>query len=127
MLKLARKLLCLTLCICLAACSTLRAVPDWNAGIQAPVPRVNIGDTLVLTLKSGGRQQMIVAAVEPAAITGRVSNPDQPQPVRVTFDQIAQIERSEVDALKTTLLVVLLIVGASAAALSKAAFFPPPP
>ncbi len=126
MFKLCQKILGLILCVCITACTSLRTVPVTPEGSGATAShKLNVGDEIVVASRSGGSQKMVINAIEANALLGRVDGVQQP--VRIAFNDIAQVERREIDALKSAVLVLLIVVGGSAALLKKAAFFPPAP
>ncbi len=131
----ATKLLSALLCINLTACTSMRVVPDWQRSVAhntANNPNrsgLNVGDELLVTAAHGRQVSMKLTAIESQMLVGRgTAKPDN---VRLPFDQISQVERTEFDGLKTTGLVVLIVLivnaGLAAALKNNVAFFPPPP
>ncbi len=105
------RVLSVVLYVTISACTTMRAVPDWRAGAPAGTPGenqgLNVDDEILVTTVSGNQLRLIVLNIEPNALLGYshqhgyVDRKDQP--IRVPFDEIATVERSEVSAWRTSL------------------------
>lgn len=105
------------LCISISACTTLRAVPDWRASSPAGATGQNQGlsvdDEVLVTTVEGNQTRLIILSIEPDALVGYSHQHGYPdrvdQPIRIKFDDIAKVERSETSWLRTS----LAIAGAS--------------
>ena len=81
-----------------SACTSLKAVPLSVGG--ASVPAVEVGDRVVVTKKSGEKQEFEVTAVESDALVGDT---------RIAYEDIAMLKVKSVDKGKTAGAVVLAI------------------
>jgi hypothetical protein len=94
------------------SCTSLLQVSIPSAETTATAPPVQVGDSVVVTTKAGGKEKFEVTAIEPTALVG--------QDVRVPYADMASLGVKQLNGGKTTLavilvvLVILIIVGADA-------------
>jgi hypothetical protein len=120
MTRILEKLLVITACVSLMACTTVRTVPDWQPqGLHS-------GDKLTVTTKGDFKSELVFVALTTDVLQGTVGK--DKKPVEISRDQITQVERREISALKTTALIgAVVLVGLIAIGLSEAAFLPGAP
>ena len=114
-----KRLLILTLCAQLVACSSMQVVSHSTvADSPAPsaAPSLELGRPARLTLKNGQVMNMrVLRSADERAVSGELEG--VAEPVHIERAQIAQVEQPRNDSLRTGLLVGLVVLGFVAAAL----------
>jgi hypothetical protein len=124
--RILEKLLVITVCASLMACTTLRSVPDWQTP-AAPVQKVDQGlkpgDKLIVTTAGNLKAELAFVGLTTDTLQGTAGK-DQ-KVVETSRDQIILVERREISAWKTTgLVATVVIVALLAIGLSNAASMP---
>lgn len=101
-----RPMLCISLCICLLACSTTRSLTPQAAfgGNSA----FELGDTVTLGLKNGAQQTFEVTEINKSAVVGRTDNG---RVVTVPRTEISYVVVTEVSAPRIILLIAAIFAG----------------
>jgi hypothetical protein len=120
------KLLVITACMSLAACTSLRPVTDWQSPVTTITPAsgkgLKPGDQITVTTAAGLKAEMEFVTVTADAIEGVVGK--DRKVVQIPRDQIHLVERQEVDALKTTGAVGAVVLGTFVTLLGSVTFMP---
>ncbi len=85
------------------SCTTLDHVSIPGAETSAAVPAVNVGNSVVITTKSGEEKTFKVTAVEPDALAGKHE--------RVLYADMASLSVKRGDKAATSIAVALVILG----------------
>ena len=107
-----RRLFALTLCMTLAACTTLRDVPQWQPPAESSQPTLSTdlrpGDRITVTTTDGQKVEMVFVGLTADVLEGTVGKDERV--VQVPRAQISHVERREYSAFKTTGLVVSVVL-----------------
>jgi hypothetical protein len=87
----------------MTSCTSLHRVSVPGSETNSTVPSVQVGDSVVVTTRSGEQKKFKVTAVEPDALAGKN--------VRVAYGDMASLSVRERSVGKTTLLVALVTLG----------------
>jgi hypothetical protein len=108
-----RKLLALAVCVNLAGCTTMRAVPDWQVSAAASplsgTPGLKSGDPITVTTSDGRKAELVFKSLTADHLEGS-AGPNNII-VQIPRSQILGVERPEVGALKTAGLVATVLLG----------------
>jgi hypothetical protein len=124
--KLFSRTVAVLISINLIACSSLRAIPDWQAQNEAasPVerPLFKVGDEVRLGTQANKQTTLVLTAVDADALTG--IDPASKESVRIPLDQVTTVDVRRFDGLKTALMVVLVVLGIVAVGLTQLSISP---
>jgi hypothetical protein len=123
--RILEKLLVITVCASLMACTTLRSVPDWQtppAPVQKADQGLKPGDKIIVTTTGNLKAELVFVALNTDMLQG--TGKDR-KLMEIPRDQISLVERSEISALKTTglvgglaLAVLIIEIGVAEASLA---------
>ena len=108
-----RKLLTLAVCVNLAGCTTMRAVPDWQASASpsplSRTPGLKSGEPITVTMSDGRKTELVFKRLTADHLEGS-AGPNN-SIVQIPRSQIHGVERAEVSAMKTAGLVATVLLG----------------
>jgi hypothetical protein len=124
--KLLSRTVAVFISINMIACTSLRAVPDWQtqnaAALPSERPLFKVGDEVRLGSQANNQTTLLLTAVDPDALTGIA--PESKESVRIPLDQVTAVEVRRFDGVKTALLVVLVVLGIIGVGLSQMSISP---